>query len=187
MENKVFRGHIFKGIDKICSKDDLRPVMSGAIIDKGNIVATDAHHLIKIDLKFFDLDEDSIKVLENKFLPSDLLLELGRLKPNQEWFVNEQGFNLIKEGKVTRIYPIEESELKYPNYQVVIPEETAPVTSFGLNAQLLLNIQKIYEVYRHLTGSETTLKIKNHGQNRAMVAINKDETFLGLLMPIRVD
>lgn len=50
---KIYSGHIFKGVDKLTGNDDLRPVFSQAIIENGNIVATDAYHLIKVPLSFF--------------------------------------------------------------------------------------------------------------------------------------
>ena len=76
----VYEGSIFKGLDKVVCKDDLRPVMGVAYIDKGNIVATDAHHLVKIDLSFFGIAQEDAELLEQKCIDIDTIKKLGVLK-----------------------------------------------------------------------------------------------------------
>ena len=124
-KGQIYSGHIFKGIDKLTGNDDLRPVFSQAIIKKGNIVATDADHLIKVPLIFFGLEIAEIEKLEGKSISRETLQKLGSLKTSTHWGVTDQGFVIFKSGtlKPSLIYPLEskDSEGKYPNYEAVIP------------------------------------------------------------------
>jgi hypothetical protein len=183
-EHNVFEGAIFKGVNAIASKDDLRPVMGNAIIDKGHIVCTDAHQLIKINLTFFGLDQKSIDILEGTALDRELLTKLGQLKRNEKWFISEAGFNIIKSnGKVGTIFPLggKDDEGKYPNYEAVIPTAKSDLDTISLNPQLLLNIEKIFEYAKGEDGG--VLEMQFHGGRRACTLVNKDNTFLGLVMP----
>ena len=186
MENKVFNGSIFKGIDKIVSKDDLRPTMGVAYITKGNIVSTDAHVLTKINLKFFGLDEVSILKLEGKCIDGPTLQRLGSLKTAERWFVNDQGFNILKgsSGKVGLIYPLDNMEDigKYPNFEAVIPTDLTEQSSTSLNAQLLLNIDKVYSSNGGV--GKDNLEMRFHGRNRAITMHSSCDMFLGLIMPL---
>ena len=185
----VYQGHIFKGIDKIICQDQLRPVMGVAYIDKGMIVATDAHHLIKIDLSFFGIEKDDAEKLEQKCIDIDTIKKLGVLKGNQKWFINEQGINIYKSNsdKVGLIYPLEEmAEVgKYPNYDAVIPEHEAEISSFGMNPQLMLNIEKVYSNYK--LPESSNLKISLHGRLKPVTMGSECTKFLGLVMPVKID
>ena len=72
----IYTGSIFKGIDKVVSNDQYRETMNNAFIDKGHIIATDAHCLVKIDLSFFGLDQESIDHLNVKCIDKDTLQKL---------------------------------------------------------------------------------------------------------------
>ena len=183
----IYQGHIFKGLDKIISQDELRPVMGVAYIDKGNLVATDAHHLVKIDLSFFGIDKDDAEKLEQKCIDLDTIKKLGALKASQRWFINEQGINIYKNNsdKVGLIYPLEQmAEVgNYPNYDAVIPENEVEQSSFGMNPQLMLNVQKVYSNYE----AADNLKIILHGKQRPITMKSRCEKFLGLVMPVKID
>lgn len=184
MNVSIYSGHIFKGVEKITVKDDLRPIMQLAIIDKGFLVATDAHHLVKIDLRFFGLDEESISNLEGKCIDRQTLIRLGQIKSNEKWFIDEVGINILKANSIKKalIYPLSltSEEGKYPNYEAVIPKETIAVERFSMNAQYLLNIEKIHASY---CKEGATLAISMHGTNRAMTMSDETNYFTGLVMP----
>ena len=95
-EGKIYSGHIFKGVDKLTGNDDLRPVFSQAIIENGSIVATDAHHLIKVPLSFFGLGSEEVEKLEGKSISRETLQKLGSLKTSTQWGVTDQGFVYIQ-------------------------------------------------------------------------------------------
>ena len=185
----VYEGSIFKGLDKVVCKDDLRPVMGVAYIDKGNIVATDAHHLVKIDLSFFGIAQEDAELLEQKCIDIDTIKKLGVLKANQKWFINEQGINVYKanSSKVGLIYPLEDMQEigRYPDYNAVIPSLEVEQSSFGLNPQLMLNVEKIYA--GHKEKDESALKIVLHGRGSAITMKSKCAKFLGLVMPVKID
>lgn len=185
----IYQGHIFKGVDKIICQDQLRPVMGVAYIDKGNLIATDFHHLIKINLSFFGIQKDDADKLEQKCIDIDTIKKLGALKTTQRWFVNEQGINIYtrNDSRVGLIYPLEEmAEVgNYPNYEAIIPEDEFELGSFGVNPQLLLNVQKVYDNYKDAENS--VLKISLHGKNKPLTMKSWDGEFLGLVMPKVVD
>jgi hypothetical protein len=185
---QILKGSIFKGIDKICGKDGLRPIFSGAYITNGKIVASDSCHLIEIDLSFFGIDEQGVKDLNEKYIDVDILIELGKLKTNDSFFIDENGFNLVRPNttKISRTYPIYNisEHGNYPNYKAIIPTEIKAVETFNLNAQLLLNVQT---VYKNVTGSLVAdLRINTFGSNKALVIKDKKELFLGLCMPTQI-
>jgi len=198
-KKQILQGPIFKGIDKICGKDDLRPIFKGAYITEGKIVATDAHHLIEIDLALFGIDTEGKKDLENKFIDSDILIEVGKLKKDQYFFINGEGFHLVRSGtsKISRSYPIYDisEHGNYPNYKGVMPTgEPVAIDTFNISAQLLLNIQN---VAKHVLFIDENLKINTYGQHKALLVKNfevpvKDGdpilegAFTGLLMPKQI-
>lgn len=187
-DGKIYQGHIFKGIDKLTAKDDLRPEMCQAIIENGNIVATDAWHLIKIPLTFFGLEIAEIEKLEGKSISTEVLQKLGSLKSPTQWGVSDQGFVIFKPNtlKPALIYPLDskDSEGTYPNYEAVIPDIPEEVCMFYFNPQLLLNIEKIYTNYNKDT--KDTPYLETYGATRAILFQSKSSDFLGLIMPKKV-
>ena len=183
-DHTVHLGPIFKGINNIVGRDDLRPTMQNAVIDKGFIVATDGHQLIKIDLNVFGLDYKSIQILEQSALDRDLLTKLGALKKSESWFITEAGFNIIKSnGKVGIIYPLgsKDDEGNYPQYEAVIPTTPIHLDQISLNPQYLLNVEKIYDAAKG--DSTEDLRLNFHGSTRGCTITNYERTFLGLVMP----
>ena len=185
----VYEGSIFKGLDKIISKDDLRPVLGVAYIDNGNIVATNAYQLVKIDLSFFGIAQEDAELLEQKCIDIDTIKKLGVLKSNQKWFINEQGINVYKanSNKVGLIYPLEDMQEigNYPNYNAIIPEHPVEQSSFGVNPQFMLNVERVYA--GHKEKDESVLKVVLHGTNKAITMRSKCGKFLGLVMPINIE
>jgi hypothetical protein len=187
-KGQIYSGHIFKGVDKLTSKDELRPVFGQAIIENGNIVATDAHHLIKIPLGFFGLEVAEIEKLEGKCISTEVLQKLGTLKTSTQWGVTEQGFVIFKSNslKPSLIYPLDskDSEGKYPNYEAVIPTIPEEVYMFYFNPQLFLNIEKIFTTYNK--NIEDLPYLETYGATRAILFRSKNSEFLGLIMPKKV-
>ena len=185
-DTTVFEGSIFKGIDKVVSKDTLRPVMGFAYIDKGHIVATDAMHLVKVDLKFYGLDDEAIELLEGKCIDKDTLQKLGAMKSSQKYCITEQGFCLLNDKfKASVIYPIElmSENGNYPNYEQVIPASIKEVSYTSLSPKLLLNVDNVFE---GSVRSMSRLKMNFHGDMRAVTLTSECGQFLGLVMPREV-
>ena len=183
----IYTGSIFKGIDKVVSNDQLRETMNNAFVDKNHIIATDSHCLVKIDLSFFGLDQESIDHLNGKCIDKETLQKLGAMKSNQQFIINEQGFCLLnKNFKISVIYPLGKMEEigKYPNYDAVIPEEIKEQNYTSLNAKLFLYLDTIFNnsVY-----AEGDLKMNFHGVNKAVTLKSKCGKFTGLLMPRMID
>jgi hypothetical protein len=179
----IYTGSIFKGIDKVVANDDLRPTLSHAFIDKNQIIATDAHCLVKINLSFFGLDQESMDYLEGKCIDKETLQKLGAMKTNQQFIINEQGFCLVnKNFKVSVIYPLGKMEEigKYPNYEAVIPEEIKEQNCTSLNAKLFLYLDTIFT---NCIYSEGELKMNFHGTNKGVTLNSQCGQFKGLLMP----
>jgi len=187
-KGKIYSGHIFKGIDKITGKDDLRPVLKQSIIENGNIVATDAHHLIKIPLGFFGLEIAEIEKLEGKCISAEVLQKLGSLKTSTQWGVTDQGIVIFKAGtlKPALIYPLDSKEVegRYPNYEAVIPSIPEEVFMFYFNPQLLLVIEKIFTSYNK--NIKDLPYLETYGATRPILFKSKSSDFLGLIMPKKV-
>ena len=182
---QIYTGPIFKGIDKIVSNDQLRPVMNHAYIDKGHIIATDGHALVKIHLSFFGIDQEGADLLEGKCIDKETLQKLGAIKAKQSFAITEQGFCLMKSNSLipSVIYPIQlMNEVgNYPNYQTVIPTLVAEQNQTSLNANLLLSIDNVFS--GSMSNEGKILQINFHGRNKAVTLTCEGIKFLGLLMP----
>lgn len=175
-------GPIFKGVDKICGKDDLRPIMKHAFIKDGCVVATDAHQLVIINLKFFGLNDEAIELLEGKYISKSNLTLLGRINKNHYWTLTEQGF---KVNDLT--YNFSKVDGKFPNYNAVIPDTKVKIDTIGMDSNFLLNIQKIYH-YQKGGDFGSNLKIVFHGETRAILIKSIESNyFTGLIMPKRLN
>ena len=181
---QIYTGPIFKGIDKIVVNDQLRPAMNHAYIDKGHIIATDAHALVKIDLSFFGIDQEGADLLEGKCIDKETLQKLGAIKAKQSFAITEQGFCLMKSNSLipSVIYPIQlMNEVgNYPNYDAVIPTVISEQDQTSLNANLLLNVDNVFS---SVNTEGKILQINFHGRNKAVTLTCEGSRFLGLLMP----
>ena len=190
---QIMSGPLFKGIDKIAGKDDLRPIFMGAYVTEGKIVCTDAHQLVEIDLSFYNIDDQGKKDLENKFIETDILIELSKLKKDQTFFINKEGFHIVRSGscKISRSYPIYDisDQGNYPKYKNIIPTEKKEICDFNINGQLLLNIQNVFRgvLKNKFINPGGDLKISTFGANQALLITNRKQTFTGLLMPMKCD
>ena len=71
----------------------------------------------------------------------------------------------------------------YANYEAVIPKSEVEISSFGVSAQLMLNVQKVYSNYE----SSNNLKIILHGKQKPIAMESECRKFLGLVMPVKID
>lgn len=185
----IYEGSIFKGLDKILSKDLLRPELCVAYIDDGNIIATDSIHMVKIRLSFFGIIDRDSEVLEQKCIDIDTIKKLGALKANQKWFINEQGINVYKanSNKVGLIYPLD-SILDvgvYPDYNSVIPSMVVEQSSFCINPQLMLNIERIHS--NQNKNKDCTLLTTLHGCGNALKMTSRCKDFIGIIFTSNTD
>ena len=181
----VYSGHIFKGVYKIVGNDDLRPIFNIAIIVDGNMVATDAYHLIKINLSFFGIRDEDKDLFEGRYISRDVLIKLGRIKKNENWTIDENGINILDDslntvlsyslGKATEIGT-------YPNFEAVIPTTKVELSRISLNAKFMINIENIYTVYTQC--KHTNLVCHFYGETRPITMTANN--FLGLVIPRRI-
>lgn len=183
---KINTGPVFKGINNIVGNDDLRPALTYAIIENGSIVATDAHILVKVDLEIFGLDYQEKSLLEGKCIPKDTLQKLGAIKKNQEWFINDIGFNIgtsnMKTDIIYKVHRMDE-DFNYPNYEDIFPKKTEKIDTICIDARILVAVQKVYQD----ATCSLDLKMSFHGQYKAVTLEDAEGKFLGLVMPRRLD
>ena len=111
----------FDSLEKIVSKDDIRPIFQSVFFDKGNLVATDAHTLVVIKKK--ESDSDIIKNAKEKLIKS-YSKTVGEKEATR--FANEKYAPLEKsglEGKLINQKTGEITDGKFPDYQAIIPQD----------------------------------------------------------------
>ena len=69
----------FADFSKIVSKDNLRPAIQFAIVEKGRLIATDTHCLAISDLANY-VKPEQMPFLNNKVFDGDLLKKLSKAK-----------------------------------------------------------------------------------------------------------
>lgn len=117
--------------------DDLRPVMSHVYFDKGYMIATDAHILIKAAvLHYSDFDQSEVEILNAKMIHKNTFKKLLSLKMVQ---ITEEG---IVDLATKDVYKFADTTDKYPNYEAVIPSGTGPVSEIGINPKLAEKLMK---------------------------------------------
>ena len=122
-------------IELICSKDELRPAMTGVLIDNGYAVATDAHVLVIMSLK--DMDMSCLEEFNGKIIKADVFKRIN----NSKWYVN------VLEGKIDIDGDIIGNpfiDAKFPDYKNVLPSENGELGVIGVDAEKLANIQKAF-------------------------------------------
>jgi hypothetical protein len=126
----------FDSLEKIVSKDDIRPIFQSVFFDKGNLVATDAHTLVVIKQK--ESDSDIIKNAKEKLIKS-YSKTVGEKEATR--FANEKYAPLEKsglEGKLINQKTGEITDGKFPDYQAIIPQDF-PLTQ-SLPIQDIINL-----------------------------------------------
>lgn len=156
---------IFPKLENIVSKDDLRPVMTNAVIEKGRLIATNGHVMLFSSLESIYEAGGGVlkgfKDLDGVMLGPQTIKYLGATKVKS---VDFQGSRLVAyAGKEKRVFYYSgkklesgsyeqideitgdklESQVNYPNWGVVIPkksEDVKPFESFGINPTLLKSL-----------------------------------------------
>jgi hypothetical protein len=179
MKTKNFR----KKISLACGTDDLRPSMTHLHFKDGFVYATDAHILLKQNLKAHAFTDDEIELMNGKFLHAAAFNEVYRY---DSVTVTEQGF-ICRKGPVKTIVEFTPFDGKYPDADAVIPTgPVSPIDSIGLNMALIKKVEQLTLSY--------TKNVKAHfrGKNKAIIftPIDSDDlepnADLILLMPVAI-
>ena len=180
--NEVHFGQLFKGLKKLCGNDPLRPVFRGAHIINGYIIATDAHHLVKIDLvKFFGISKELVNQLNGKFIPIEILTELERITKKEFVRIDSKGFHTHYKSMLFR-----DNDFKIPDFDKVIEDDVKKesIDTFNIRGHYLVNIQNIYTNEGLLIES---LTINTFGPHKNLKIQNKDKSFVGIIMPLNIN
>jgi len=122
----------------VCGTNDLRPALEHAFIKDGNIVATNAHVLIRQSLvKFHDLTQEEASFLEGKFIHHSILKEIHRYERVE---FKEDGIHcyLKLNSKTLTVFSYTPFDGKYVNFESVLKENASGnVSKIGLDLSLL--------------------------------------------------
>lgn len=174
------------GMSAIVGKDDLRPVLQNVFLDKGKAVATDAHHMVVIDLELWGFTDAAKDLVNGYYVDIDVLKELSTVKKGYSIKVGKGSISVYKDGKEQAIKTLHLQEAassgtKYPNYEGVMPTTAESINRFSIDAKYLVNIQKIYKsIFNSITDGSY---IQCYGHNRPIVVKTENSKFYGLIMP----
>lgn len=170
-------------LHEACGKDDLRPTMSHVFFTNGKVYATDAHILVRQDLKeTLGFTDEHIALLDGKYLEAPHVKELTKcvmFETTAEYVEGTQ-----KNGGKFRAPLKTESEVgKYPNWEAVIPQETTPTEHVGINHKIFTRLCNALV----LKDPDNCVKLSLNSQTRGIVVrpIN-DNGQLGLIMPVKI-
>lgn len=201
--NKIqVRETFLKGIEKIISKDQLRPILNGVYFHKGCAVATDSYQLVEIDLRMYhsefcasaegesahkkNRDIEKIEFLDGYFLDQESLKEI-KVAKGQFIEIETGSINIHKSnGKILKkipLQPIDEVGV-YPKYEQVIPTKTCEVEQINFNASYLLNVQTMYKNATFFPGLGIGLKMVFNGPKNGIRVTDNKGYFTGLVMPL---
>lgn len=174
------RKNFLSQLDKACSLDELRPVLNYVIFRDGYAVATDAHILVKSDLELNGFISEEIEQLNGKGIHYSVFKEIFK----HHHVTVDNGFFVCYNKKGVKFeYEIDDmSEMKYPDYEQVIPTETKEVSNIALNAKLIEKISKLTMMPKN----NKSVVFKFHGANKAVLIRGNSFTFnqeLILIMP----
>lgn len=122
-------------IELICSKDELRPAMTGVLIDNGYAVATDGHVLVIMSLK--DMQMSFLEEFNGKIIKADVFKRIN----NSKLYVSVENDQIIIDGDIIGSPFIDE---RFPNYKNVLPSENGELGIIGVDAEKLADIQKAF-------------------------------------------
>lgn len=207
---------IFPQIHLATGQDDLRPMMSHAMLHDNKIVATDAHIMIFSDVRAFKCEQiEGIEEHTNKLIGRNTLKEMAMtavkaisFTDNTIQITRKDGAIIIRYYTGRRVDPdstrhefnmhneftgeAEGGTMVYPNYEAVIPKiDGAAFPTIGINATLLDKLSKCF------TSTEASLKLSFCGggmskdyPNRGMIVepvLGNDKGYeRGLTMPVMI-
>lgn len=137
-----------KGFEKIVSKDDLRPSLQNVLFKDGFAIATDAHKLVKVDLKLYGLDKEDISNLEGCVLDLEVLNEL-KLKKGQTLSFSKKKIEVNSKGrkkplKVIELMDEKELGIVFPKFGKVLGSKEKEVSAISVNTQFILDVENVY-------------------------------------------
>lgn len=178
-------------INNITSNSDLRPVLNYAIIEGNYLIGTNAHILVKIDLREY-LDQDIIDKLRPYALNKEVQKQLG-LKKWETITINDNIITLAdKKGNKLDLlldvrYNQETRELKddkrgvigcYVTWEAVMPQgDGEPLTSISLNAK------RLRELCEAISPDMFMVKMTFYGTKNNILCKSYDGKHIGLIMP----
>lgn len=147
-----------------CGNDDLRPVMQHVYFDNGFMVATDAHVLVKAAAQHFsDFDKSEVEILNGKFIHKNTF---KKILSCDQVIVTEEG---VQDLATKDIYKFATVDIKYPNYNAVIPKETSPIDYIGISTNIVTRLFKVMQnidgVKLLFSGSNRAIKIEGLGEH----------------------
>jgi hypothetical protein len=182
----VHNGNIFKNVHNALGKDDSRPVMMEAYVKDGCIYATDAHLGIKIPLKLYGINEEDSANLEGKCFHADDIKQLGAIKPKDKWFIDAEGFNFLRDGKVKSKMILHESEYKAPDLDAVMPKNFYPLQRIKIDPKKISVVQDIYS-HTNPGEGEKVLYMEFVAENRAIAFKNSEGLMVAMVMPMMIN
>ena len=177
-ETQLHCGPLFKGVNKAIGGNPSRPAFSYAQIKQGFLYATNAHVAIKIDLKkFYSLSDGIIEILNGKYLPKEMIIELSKIKKKEFVKIDSNGFHLNFKSLLFKDF-----DDVYPDIDKVILDDSKQesLDRFNINAFLLADI---YDIYNKEIGNIDGLIINTFGKNKHLKIQNDDKSFVAILMP----
>ena len=181
VQTKTF---FLSAIHEACGKDDLRPTMSHVFFNNGKVYATDAHILIRQDLKeTLGFTDEHIQLLEGKLLEAGHVKELNKCIFFETTAEYVEG--TLKNGGTFRAPLKTESEVgKYPNAEAVIPQGTEPTEHVGINYKILNRLC----LAMVLKDPDNCIKLSLQGSSRGIAVrpSQYDRGQIGLIMPVKI-
>lgn len=149
-----------------CGADELRPIMSHVYFENGYMVATDAHILVKAAIQHFsDFDKSEVDILNGKFLHKDTFKKILSINMVN---VTEDG---VVDMATKDLYKFADPGKKYPNYEVVMPKNFAPVKAIGINPKIatklfkVLDVEDIYSLELNFVSENRGIFLKGLGEH----------------------
>lgn len=147
-----------KGILDACiaftTKDDTRPAMTGVLLSKNMIAATDAHKLIVVDYEIMpDLPDYAY------ILPKDCIASMAALDAKKPWLIKTSPTLIVMTDKITKIIS-RHINANFPQVKVVVPEHFEFTVQFDKSA--LLNNIAIAQTCSNKTSNALTFTLKEN-------------------------
>ena len=175
-----------KGLLMTAGKSDVRYYLNGIYFDTvcGRLVSTDGHcavlmrHTLDAGTEPFILSrciaERALKLATRKFPTLTVGISAG---PERRTIILRHA-----NGAVTGL----EIEGRFPQYQLIVPQEVSGVTG-NFNPQLLAAVDKAITLCAYEEPKEQATILHHNGSDKAAVMTCSNPGVLGVIMPMRVD
>ena len=149
--------------------------------DKGVLVATNGHLLVRLDMPHYKGPCVMFRIKGNKLTQRGVaVVDLAALVKGRKVGENEFTTVVSSDSKVLTIEGWSASDNEFPDYAAVLPNEGARArAAFGLNPKLLLLVQNA------LGCDKTDLVQRGDAGSPIAVYPGLDEGFSGVVMPMR--